>query len=697
VNVPTVPSPPRRPRLRVTELVVLTLASAALLWVTLLVVPDVSVSGLWSLLAATIVVATVSAVLRPLLALWATVLGWLGIVLVGLVAQAVIFYVALEITPGISLSGFWPAFWAAWLYAALVGIVGWMRDAGDDDLFVADMLRAAGRRHTAPRTDAPGVVIIQIDGLAAPLAQWAIQAGDLPTVVRWVRTGSHRMVGWRAQLPATTPASQAGILHGRSDLVPAFRWYEKESGRLTVTNHPRDAAYVEQQLTDGRGLLADGGVSVGNIFSGDAPKALLTMSTKPGRSAPSKRFAAAYLRPFGFARSLVLMVGEMAKELYQGHRQRTRHVEPRINRRSSYVALRALTNVVLRDVNVRLLAEEMLAGAPVMYCDFTDYDEVAHHAGPMRPESLASLAGIDRAIYALERVAAVAPRPYRFVVLSDHGQSQGATFLQRCHDSLSDVVQRYVAECARHGPGADETPTVMSGPRDEEWGPVAAFLHEIERGHGPIARLSRSLVDRHARRHADAGPRDGADGRDDGGNVVVTASGNLGFVYFRSLPGRATLEEIEASYPGLVTRLAEHDAVGFLVALSRRHGVVVIGRDGTHYLDKDYVDGEDPLRPFGPAAAHEVRRHAGLSHVGDLVVNSVVDDVGEVAAFEELVGCHGGLGGWQSEPVLIHPAGWDQPAPLVGADAVHRQLVAWLEALNLRGGVRVRDRIAHRA
>ena len=58
---------------------------------------------------------------------------------------------------------------------------------------------------------------------------------------------------------------------------------------------------------------------------------------------------------------------------------------------------------------------------------------------------------------------------------------------------------------------------------------------------------------------------------------------------------------------------------------------------------------------------------------------------GEVAAFEGLVGCHGGLGGWQDRAMLVWPS--DLPHPperLVGADAVHRQLVSWLEHLGHR-------------
>ena len=27
-------------------------------------------------------------------------------------------------------------------------------------------------------------------------------------------------------------------------------------------------------------------------------------------------------------------------------------------------------------------------------------------------------------------------------------------------------------------------------------------------------------------------------------------------------------------------------------------------------------------------------------------------------SLEELVGCHGGLGGWQTRPLLVHPAAW---------------------------------------
>ena len=60
-----------------------------------------------------------------------------------------------------------------------------------------------------------------------------------------------------------------------------------------------------------------------------------------------------------------------------------------------YVALRAVTNVFLRDLNVALVVEAMMRGAKSIYVDFVDYDEIAHHAGVTRAESLAALYGLD--------------------------------------------------------------------------------------------------------------------------------------------------------------------------------------------------------------------------------------------------------------------------------------------------------------
>jgi hypothetical protein len=114
-----------------------------------------------------------------------------------------------------------------------------------------------------------------------------------------------------------------------------------------VTNRPGDAAYVEQTMSDGAGLLSGGGASISNVFSGDAESAVLTFSRVSRRNLTSRGSATFLVSPNGFSRALVLTIGEMVKELYQARRQRRRNLQPRISRAGSYVALRAATNVLL--------------------------------------------------------------------------------------------------------------------------------------------------------------------------------------------------------------------------------------------------------------------------------------------------------------------------------------------------------------
>ncbi|GLW34893.1 phage holin family protein [Actinoplanes regularis] len=640
--------------MRVLPLVVTVLLGVVALGLTIAVLPGISADNGWSVLVAAALLGLFGTVLRPALVKLLSTLGWLGVVAGWLVSQALLVYAALEVAPGVHVDGFWAAFGAAWLGAALMSAGLWVVTAGQDGVVTQHLLRVNRHfRRGVPRTETPGVLIIQIDGLSAPLARWALDAGNLPTLGRWLGDGSHALVEWHAQLPATTPASQAGLLHGASDQVPAFRWYEKETGRMVVTNRPRDAALVEARCSDGHGLLADGGVSVSNVFSGDAPTSLLTMSTARRAAQGPRRYVSAYLLdPFGLTRSLVLTCGEILKEVHQARRQRRRRVRPRMRRTWSYVLLRGATNVLLRHLNLAVLAEQLMRGAPVVYCDFVDYDEIAHHAGPARPEALASLEGIDAVLATLEEVAAAAPRPYRFVVLSDHGQSQGATFAQRYGLRFDELVAELTADGA-----------VTASVEDEQAGRARVLRADL-------TRTGKEVVEAEAGRPP----------------VVIAASGNLALVYFAQRDGRVSLEEIEERYPALLPGLTGHPGIGWVLVRSAREGPIVLGHDGRRWLDDDHVEGVDPLRDFGPRAADDLRRHDRLAHTGDLVVNSLWDPVTqEVAAFEELIGCHGGLGGGQSRPVLIHPRDWDPPGVLTGADEVHHYLRGCLKKLTPPG------------
>jgi Type I phosphodiesterase / nucleotide pyrophosphatase len=621
-------------RSAVTTFVVLT--------VTLWLMPGVASADVFDTLGLVLLVAGVGAVLRPLLLAGVTALGGWGAMLLGVMAQVIVITVALELDPANRISNLPTLVIAAILAVVFAAIVDWMADIGTDDTFVKEakrLMRAVRRRQARrsggpvltlrrPRMETePGVLIVQLDGVAEPVLRWAVRAGNLPTLGRWLRSGSHRMRAWHTGLPSATPASQAGILHGASRQVPAFRWFEKENGRLMVSSRPRDAALIERRLSDGRGLLCDGGVSIGNAFSGDAVTNLLTVShaALPGRSA--RGWAAFMASPYGFTRALVLGVGEVVTELHQARLQRRRNLVPRVSRSGAFLALRP-ASMLLRDVNVSLVAEQMARGAPVIYCDLVDYDEVAHHAGPARPESMRQLENLDRMLGVLERLAPEAARMYHLVVLSDHGQSQGATFRQRHGETLEEVVERFTSADLAEEPVEVPDPSIAP--------------------------------------------------------VLVVPSGNLALVYLTRSPGRLNRAQIDRAYPKLISGLAEHAGVGLVVVDD--DGPVAIGTDGNHRLRDGTIEGIDPLLPYGPQASGDLLRHQEAEHIGDLVLISSVDPVTqEVAAFEELVGSHGGLGGWQTDAVLVHPAEWPiTEGELNGSDTMYRLLVHWLSMLGLR-------------
>ena len=85
----------------------------------------------------------------------------------------------------------------------------------------------------------------------------------------------------------------------------------------------------------------------------------------------------------------------------------------------------------MQEASFFMLISDMMAGMPVVYNTFFAYDEVAHHSGPHSQDAIKVLGKLDEGFARLESAAAMQPRPYAFVVLSDHGQSQGLPFEDR--------------------------------------------------------------------------------------------------------------------------------------------------------------------------------------------------------------------------------------------------------------------------
>ena len=645
--------------------------------VTLYVQPGRSASAL-ALLGPVIAIAVVGTLLRPVLAGAAVVVDSFGLLLIGIVSQAIILDVPIAIDPNVDIGGHPAVLFVSWPAAVVAGAVTWLFDTGTEDTFLAQLLgrairvaRARARSADSSReTKHDGLIVIQFDGVGEDVLRQAMAAGALPTVSGWLHSQSHTVRGWHTGLPATTPAGQAVLLHGNVTEVPSFRWFEKESGRLMVANHPRDAAEIERRISNGHGLLADRGVSVSNLFSGDAPTQFLTMSDArlPPRS--TQRFAAFATTPTGLARSLVVLTKQMVIELYQGQRQRQRHMRPRVRRGAVFALERAVSTALLGDPTVAIVTEQIALGARVIYVDFVNYDELAHHAGPSREESMQTLGGFDGLVQFFLDVIRETGRDYQIAIVSDHGQSQGATFAQLAGLTLQEVVAQLTVDVVTR-PDAAQAVKISADPMPaERWGSANLLLTGVARSEGAAARAV-------TRAHAGAAPDAEITVGPPRANapvtpvheaaVVIAASGSLAHVYLRAVPGRASREEIDALYPRLIEGLAQHPFIGAVMVRSAPAGtLVVLGTDGWRMLTADGAvggHGEDPLAVFGPQAAADLHALDGRLHVGDLVLLGRYDPTSEeVAAFEDLVGSHGGLGGGQTGAVLVHPSSWSAPS-----------------------------------
>ncbi|MFD9793571.1 phage holin family protein [Streptomyces sp. NPDC059070] len=536
----------------------------------------------------------------------------------------------------------------------------------DDNAYRRRLSRLADRRRRRRGDDdrgaePPGTVFLQLDGVGHDVLRRAVADGLMPTVAGWL-ADTHRLTPWRTDWSSQTGASQLGILHGCTFDVPAFRWYEKETGELMVSNRPASAVELQRRAverTGDGGLLTVDGASRGNLFSGGADQLalVLSMAARRGRRNRSRAGYFAYFSdPANSVRTALSFIAEVGREIGQSTRARLRGETPRVRRGGLYPFIRAFATVVERDVVVAAVLGDMLAGRTAVYADLVAYDEVAHHSGPRGRDARQVLERLDRSIALLAKVAEHAPRAYRIVLLSDHGQSPGETFAGAYGLTLKDLVR---AGCGLPVPrSAGRT---KSGA--EARAAVRVALHRPER----------------AGQERRPGPAS---------DPVVLASGNLGLVSFPDTVGRLSREEIDARHPALLRTLASHPGIGFLLVRSEEHGAVVIGggpeAGGTVEVPiAELADGEGPLAGFAPGAADAVRRTDTFPHAADVMVNSMYDPAtGAVHAFEEQIGSHGGLGGEQGRPFLLSPLDLSAPvadgAELVGAEQVHRVLRRWL-------------------
>lgn len=614
-------------------------------------------------------VGALNALFRPLLLLITLPFTVMSLGFLTLVINTTVFHLAAEILPGVD-AGFWASFVAA-LTLAVANIAASTIFAfhEEDSVYRYIMRRVARPFRHRPTPTTPGLIFVEIDGLSHPTLERAVHDGYMPALRRLMRSGSHRLLRWDCALPSQTSSVQAGILFGNNFDIPGFRWFDKSTGKMVQGNDPADVARIEARVSRGAGLLRDGGVSICNMFTGDAERCVATLSVlNPAEHVrkSSSVYFPYFVYPYNFTRTLMQIVLELVIERWQGWRQRFRNEFPRVSRGGSFPLLRAASTVFQRELGTYALMSEMFAGAPVAYITYTGYDVVAHHAGPERRDAMRILRSVDRRIALLLRSAAEAQRKYHFVFLSDHGHTPSIPFRQRHGRGIETVVRELI-----RGNETVRSPVVKT----EGWQHLRALMKEAL-AHD---RLSTQAAHRLLRARA----RQSFDTEANAGDVIVCASGNLANIYFTDEPQRLELTDLAAGHPGLIEGLVAHPGIGFALIHSALHGPIVTGRGGVHYLRDRRVEGADPLDLYGPNARAQLMRLDEFPHCGDIVLMGRYDsERHEVQTFEELVGSHGGLGGAQSDAFLLAPHDWPLPDDEISSpEELYQTFMRWRSML----------------
>jgi hypothetical protein len=484
----------------------------------------------------------------------------------------------------------------------------------------------------------------------------AMAQGHTPRLRRLLGRGQYRLTRWRCGLPSSTPAVQAGLMFGDSFDIPGFRWYEKDTGRSVVCKLPAAAHALQARMAATRPGILRSGSSYVSLLDGDATLSLLTLgSVGEGHFLENVKgigFVLLFLlSPLRVVRVAGLSLWEYLRDLVKrvialfvpGYYEAPALISP---------LLKIVVNVVFRELQTFSAYLDIHRGTPAIFTNYYGYDEEAHRFGPGSPEAFRTLRGIDREIGRLERLAGRAQRRrYDFYVMSDHGQTPAVPF-QRLYGK---TLGQYIVGNIEAGVSVDErstgeqTSAAQAQILLEEMRDIEARLRPAG---ARLLQATRHFIDRRVTLHDEAG-WDLTRHND----VVVRNSGSLAHVYFNVSRRAMDLGDVALLYPRLLPSLLEHPGIGWVIGRQGEQ-VVVMNAGGTLTLGRsEHVAGVHPLTglPEPGYAARQLQQLARYPHSGDLILLGAWRD-GQVVTFEDQVASHGGLGGPQDYPFIIHPA-----------------------------------------
>lgn len=363
--------------------------------------------------------------------------------------DGILLYIISLFIPGVHISGI-SLFTIPLLIGLISSFLSLVLDIDDDNSYYQNVLEKEMNAIYKNPEDREGFIFLEIDGLSYNTLKKALDRGDMPTLSKWIDDGGHNLTRWETDLSSQTSSSQAGILHGNNSNIPAFRWLEKDNeNRIISSNGLENSEIIERRISNGKGLLSNKGASRSNLFSGDAEDHILTFSNlTKSKSIGTTSWYYLYSKPYVITRIVILFLADIVMEVISRIRQTIKNTQPRLKWRGlAYYVARAGTNVAMREATTYTLIGDISAGHyNTIYATYMGYDEIAHHSGVEDYDAFYALRQIDKQFKRIEKATEKAQRKYKIIVLSDHGQTNGSTFMEKYGISLNELVRQQLPD-----------------------------------------------------------------------------------------------------------------------------------------------------------------------------------------------------------------------------------------------------------
>jgi hypothetical protein len=478
---------------------------------------------------------------------------------------------------------------------------------------------------TGPDHAAPGIVLLQIDGLAHEQLQQALANGSMPFLNSLISDRDYRLRPFYSGLPSATPAVQAELFFGVRAAVPAFRFLCRDKGEDCLMFNPLQVGEIARDLEEGYpGLLRDGS-SYSNIYLGGAANARYCIENlEPhnllNRLHPLKTLGIHLQHCGKLLRIVGLAVVEAGLALVDMLKGVIQHQQ--IGKEIKFVPSRIWLCVILRELVRFWVKRDLHAGVPIICANLVGYDEHAHRRGPSSAFAHWTLAGIDGVIRDIfTKADRVKDRRYRVIVYSDHGQEATLPYQVATGQSLLKGLGKAFAE------------GVLSGAEilwTEELPGQFQFLRRGRKIFGAARQeTSKETIGRK--------------------RILVTAQGPLGHVY---LPADMTPDDLSF----YAERLVAAADIPLAFYRGKEGELKAVNRSGVWSLPADATQVLGPDHPWPREAGEDLVRVAEHENAGELMISGWRIG-GQPWTFPFESGAHGGPGNRECQGFLLLPEG----------------------------------------